>query len=86
MKQPVFHFENFFWEVDNPFGDDMVTFKFNLVVEDDGQKEKIPAWLRLSDILYFMQEQEPELHKYIQDTRYGIKGWGPKETKLMNEF
>ncbi len=86
METQTFHFDNFHAVNDNPFGDDCITFNFDLVVEDLNEPVKFKAWLRMYDLLQFIRETQPELHQYISDTHGTIKGWGPKEGKLMDEL
>lgn len=80
-----FTIENFTWNNDGLFGEDTVSFEFE-VLNDEPQPYTFPAGIQLSILLKYLPETNPELADYIKKVRSTIDGWGPKEGKLMAEL
>jgi len=80
-----FIIENFKWNNDGLFGEDTVTFEFD-VRTDEPEPYTYPGHLQLSTLLNFLPETNAGLAEYIKNVRSSIDGWGPKEGKLMNEL
>lgn len=80
-----YRIENFRWNNDGLFGEDMVTFDFD-VITDEPEHYLYRTAIGLDIVLNHLPETDKRLADYISEVRGSIDGWGPKEGKLMNEL
>jgi hypothetical protein len=80
-----FTIQNLTWRNEGLFGEDTVSFDFD-VMNDEPEPYMYPCFVQLSTLLQYLPETNNELAEYIKEVRSSIDGWGPKESKLLNEL
>ncbi|MEP7169160.1 MAG: hypothetical protein ABI855_07285 [Bacteroidota bacterium] len=80
-----FTIQNFIWKKEGLFGEDNINFKFD-VINDEPKPYRYPEVIGLDIVLKYLPETDEKLADYIEEVRSSIDGWGPKESKLMDEL
>jgi hypothetical protein len=64
--------------------DDFVLFRFDIHFTSPQKIEVINCHYPFSDLLCYVREQKPALHKYISSVHKSIERWGPHEPETID--